>query len=177
VHGTVALALVTAAALNDAGPGCGRSHNPYRQLPDEWAAQPIKTFVGKTAPEQVGYQVDLPGDWIPRPEAVDTGWETPIGVAYPPYVKIVIAPANIASADDALAEAGGSASDVIRKEPRPDGFALTVVDTASVGLRAIRLVKTPSGAFLECTAAYPRGVDIGASRPKLEAMCDSLKLK
>jgi hypothetical protein len=167
------LVLVTAAtALNDAGPGCGHAYNPYRALPDEWAAKPAKSFVGKAG--SADYQIDLPGDWVVR---VD-GWQTPVPVADPsnPYVEVVVAPAPVASLEDALA-LRGSGDDVVRKDKRPDGFAVTFTDAHEQQVRAIRFVQTPSGAQLRCTAEYPHTGDIPGTRQKLEAMCDSLRLR
>jgi hypothetical protein len=169
------LSIGLVVALADAGP-CPSKHEPHDPAP-VWTDVQLVKRDGKAGP--IAYEISLPQDWGVRPPP-DDGWQAP---GFPQFRAPTVSVGKISTigktVDDAILTAGGKAEQYVRKDQRPDGYALTEVHNETL-CRVTRFAKAGSGDYLWCTASYanddgiPRFAD---SRGKLEAICDSVKPK
>jgi hypothetical protein len=163
---TLLLAMLALAA-------CGKG----KHAAEDWSKTATKTIDGSTG--GVAFTIALPETWEPR-KPPDEGWGPTTGDAFKrPYATVANVSLDLASSlESAISAAGAKPEQVVRKEAKDGGYAITEVHEQTL-IRATTFKKV-GGSFLWCTAAQADDAGIpsfDATKLALVKICDSLAAK
>jgi hypothetical protein len=152
---------------------CGKD----KHVADDWSKTATRTIDGSTG--GVAFSIALPDNWEPR-KPPDEGWGPATGDQFKrPYATVSNVSLDLASSlESAISAAGAKPEQVVRKEAKDGGYAITEVHEQTM-VRATTF-KRVGGSFLWCTAAQANDdglANFEATKKALVKICDSLVAK
>jgi hypothetical protein len=166
----IVVAILLAATLL---PSCGKT----AQKQEDWHRTPLKQMSSKTG--GVEFDMAIPETWEPR-DAPDEGWGPKTGDAFKrPSVTVQNVSADMASSlESAISAAGAKPENVVRKEAKNEGYAITEAKEPTL-IRATTFKRT-GNTFLWCTASQANDDGIpmfNETKSVLQKICDSVTPK
>ncbi len=166
-------ALIAVLALC-AGASCNKAKQPKEV---DWHRTPLKPMTASTG--GIPFEMSIPDDWVAR-VAPDEGWAPATGDAVKrPFVTVQNVSADLAtSLEAAISSAGAKPEDVVRKDRRGEGYAITEAKAPTL-IRATTF-KRVGATFLWCTASQANDDGIPMfteTQQVLQKICDSLTPK